>query len=200
MSKKVLFIVLLLVLTIAGAGYYFWNKGKKVSLPDTVQTEISPTPILSLWDDPAQFTFQYPEGIIIDAHPENKVDYAQVELKATNHPGGVVVWSKDTTATTVDDFIKQEKIDTALDTTLGGIPAKKYYSGADKSLLSVATIQYGNLYLIETDLEDGSYWTKISDMLLSSFQFKELPTSVPDQSGYSVESSEDYGNGDEVIE
>ncbi|OGG13281.1 hypothetical protein A3D77_05465 [Candidatus Gottesmanbacteria bacterium RIFCSPHIGHO2_02_FULL_39_11] len=203
MSKKVLFIILFLVVISGGIGYYFWNKGKETNLMPASLIEVlpTPTPILLNWDDPAYFIFEFPKEATIDAHPENKNDYAQVELKVDSHPGGITVWSKDTTASSLDDFIKQSKIDGALDTTLGGIPAKKYYEDSDKSILSVAVIQFGNLYLVQANLKDKEYWGKVSDILLSSFQFKELPTSALDQSSSSDDSSDSLDSGgDEVIE
>ncbi len=133
----------------------------------------SQAPKLLIWDDPAGFTFSYPEGALVNKHDEDKDNYAHVEFTNKDHPGNLIVWAKDTTSTDVTAWVRTEKQfagATTIDTTLGNQPAKKIVLPPNK--LIVGTIYDELLFTIDATLEDKSYWTQVADAITNSFVFK----------------------------
>ena len=129
-------------------GILFSNR-QRLFPPKNVQktTDLSLTPTpkeeLIAWDDPAGFSFQYPKGLTVDKHDEDQENYAHVELTHTDHKGSVIIWAKDTTATTISQWLKNEKSlkDAAsVDTTLGGNVAKKVMVKEPKKKQITATL------------------------------------------------------------
>lgn len=130
---------------------------------------------LTLWDDPAGFTFQYPQGLTIDKHDEDKDNYAHVELTDSSHPGGVIVWAKDTTAVDAVAWVRTDKQftnATIFDTTLGETAAKKILLSTPEEKLVVGTISDSILFMIEAQLTDKEYWTSTANTIIDSFTFK----------------------------
>ncbi|MBI5619617.1 hypothetical protein HY950_01530, partial [Candidatus Gottesmanbacteria bacterium] len=93
-----------------GTGVYLWqrtNASKQKPVP------VVPAPAreeVATWTDPAGFTFQYPKALAADKHEEDQDNYAHVELTSKDHPGSIIVWAKDTTATDVNAWVKTEKL------------------------------------------------------------------------------------------
>lgn len=161
-------------------------------------------PSLVLWDDPAGFTFQYPEGMTVDKHDEDKENYAHVELTDTKHPGKIIVWAKDTKAADVQAWVKTEKSfadGSILDTTLGNQPAKKVLLTAPEKKLVVGTVYDSLLFTIEGTLTDEAYWNDIATTVGDSFVFKPLPgEKAPTSSGAMTGGGDDEVVEEEVVE
>jgi len=135
----------LVVLGLAGGGYWWYQQGRTTGSGPTPTVAITPLPTyepLEQWTDPAQFTFQYPKAVTLNPHEEDKINYAHVELTADRHPGRIIFWVKDTAAATLDDWVKKEKQTAAIDTTLGGLPAKKSL-GTKENTIILTTIRNG---------------------------------------------------------
>jgi hypothetical protein len=186
----------------AGAYLFVLKKGTDTTAQQGI---VEPTKAidvrLATWKDQAQFTFEYPETLKIDPHPEDQDNYAHVELTNPEHPGNVVVWAKDTTAADLTTWLKQNKIETAIDTNLGGEVAKKTMGeGKDKTIL-VTTIHGGYLYQVEVTLADSAYWQKTFDGVLASLTFTDSQETVS-QVDTSAPVAEDSGGGgdEEVVE
>ncbi len=151
---------------------------KKTALPQiSQQLPEAPTPAsaakLLTWDDPAGFTFSYPEGVLINKHDEDKDNYAHVELTNKDHQGSLIVWAKDTTSADVTAWVRTEKQftgATAIDTTLGSQAAKKIVLPPNK--LIVGTIYDELLFTIDATLDDKAYWSQVQDAIANSFTFK----------------------------
>jgi len=140
------------------------------------EESITPTPKVDLltWDDPAGFSFQYPKGLEVNAHEEDTVNYAHVELTNPEYKGSIVIWGKDTTATTIAQWLKNEKSlkdAVSIDTTLGGNEAKKVALKGPKIKQIIATLDEDILVMIEMDLEDQKFWQQVGDMIAGSFTF-----------------------------
>lgn len=153
------------------SGAYFWqragaSKAKPASFaPATAQEEVV------TWTDPAGFTFQYPKALAVDKHEEDKDNYAHVELTSTDHPGSIIVWAKDITATDVNAWVKTEKLfvgATISDATMSGKPAKTIVF-ADASKTIAGMIDEDILFMVETVPTDTPYWSRIHDMIVQSF-------------------------------
>jgi len=168
------------IVIIAGAvssGAYLFLSKKYVRTPSITSITVSPTPILQpkvlTWDDPAGFTFSYPEGVFLNKHDEDKDNYAHVEFTNKDHPGNLIVWAKDTTSADVTAWVRTEKQfggATTIDTTLANQPAKKITLSPNK--LIVGTIYDELLFTIDATLDDKAYWSQIQDTIVNSFTFK----------------------------
>ena len=87
----------LLIGGVLSVGYIVWVNGRTVITPVSQQQAVSGTPIpvkLLTWNDPNGFSFQYPEGLVINKHDEDRENYAYLEFTHSAHPGNVIVWGK----------------------------------------------------------------------------------------------------------
>ncbi len=185
MKKRVAIIggLILVILLAGGSGWYLWQQSRQAGLVSPQGSDKAPTPTpqeeLLTWKDPAGFTFQYPKAITVDKHDEDKINYAHVELTQKDHPGGIILWTKDLPAKVVDaaSWVKSEKTfggGNTLDTTFGGQPAKKVLLVTPKNMLYVGTAYDDLLFYMETNLEDKEYWSRVHDTLVGSFAFVPL--------------------------
>lgn len=204
----VILLVLGLLLGIAGAGAYLYFSQNTTSQPST-EADIAPTPTpkMVLWDDPAGFTMQYPEGIQLNKHDEDKENYAHVELTDPGHPGGVIVWVKDLPKGVADTVSWGKKMSTpssaiSFDTTLGGNPAQKILDSAPIKKMTTGVVYDGVLWYIEAILADEAYWQSVYDAVVSSFVFKPI-AAMPDSGspgGAGDSAAEYYVDEEEVLE
>lgn len=188
--KKPIIIILLggLIIGLLGAGGYLYYS-KRTPASDVFVTNPAPTaaPKLVTWNDPAGFTFQYPEGLTVNKHDEDKVNYAHVELTDSSHPGGLIVWVKDLPKGVADTVSWGKKMATpssalSFDTTLGGQPAQKIMVSGTPKTVTVGVVWDGVLWYVEATLSDESYWQSVYDTVANSFAFQPLPT-VPAAQG-----------------
>lgn len=165
---------------------------------------VTPTAIeeeLSTWSDPAEFSFQYPKSLDLNPHNEDQVNYAHVELTSVVHPGNVIVWVKDTTSETIDNWVIQQKIKNAIDTELAGTPAKKVLTADEKNKITLSAVNNGYLYQIEVNPVDAEYWNKIFSQVSSTFKFISSATNADQDVGITDQgSNEGVSEGEEVIE
>lgn len=177
----------------------------------------SPPPVsLMAWDDPAGFTFQYPQGLATNKHEEDNESYAHVELTDTNHPGNVIVWVKDApkgkkgkTVATLTEWIESDtrfNSTSILDTTLGGKPAKKILFQVPQKKIIVGTLFEGFVFMIEGNLLDAEYWTPIHTRIADSFLFtaprENGVTTAPVTEGNNIQpqASEPVGVAEEAVD
>lgn len=203
MNKKILAVISAVVIIIlaAAAGFYLKSKKSAVALQAPVPT-LTPAVVeeQSTWNDQSQFSINYPKSLTINPHDEDTVNYAHVELTSATHSGNLIVWARDTSAQTADDWVKKQKIENAIDSTLGGDPAKKIISsGTGSAKLMIAAVHGGYLYEIEANLIDRAYWQNVYDSVSKSFTFTQAPTAAPDSSSAS-DTGGDTSDGEEVIQ
>lgn len=162
---------------VVGGGGYLWMKKSREAAPPTTQQEQTQAKLLE-WKDPAGFAFQYPEGVAINKHDEDKENYAHVEMTHPANPGRLIVWGKDTTAADVAAWVKTEKTfrdASIVDTTLGSKPAKKILLATPIKKVIVGAIFDELLWFIEVEPGEGEYWQKTLDTIAGSFKFTPLP-------------------------
>ena len=120
-----------MVLAVAGAGIFFSQKKSQVIIPGEAVIP-TPTPAVesTTWNDPAGFSFQYPKNLTVDNNEDDDANYAHVELTNAAHPGNIIVW--------VSDLPKKWPPEggMSIDTTLGGLPAKKIVTTAPVKMRS----------------------------------------------------------------
>lgn len=190
-------IIVTLLILILGVYFRYKFAAKVVSPLTEIQPTSTPTKELATWDDQAEFSFQYPKSLSLNPHPEDKENYAHVELTSATHSGSLVVWTKDTTAENIDDWAKQTKTQNAIDSTLGGEPAKKILINNELRKLTTSVVHNGYLYQIEVNLADFDFWNKVYETVSSSFKF----TSSQDKQGGDIQNEvEQETGGEEVIE
>lgn len=209
-TKLVIIVAVVLVLISAlGAGAYFWftSAPKPVEMTDTT-LEATPAPKIKaqLWDDPAGFTFEYPEDATVDKHDEDQINYAHVELTHPDHTGSIIVWAKDLPVvkgkaiTDVDAWIESElefKDANILSTNLGDELAKKILISSPKSKLVLGTIYDNVLWYIEGTYGDSEYWKTAFETISGSFKFKPLPSAAKAATAPIEDSGADVGPVDE---
>ncbi len=199
MQKRVLFVVLGISAAALLTGGVLVASKKIISVPNlSLQTAPSsnPTPAppkLLTWDDPAGFTFQYPEGLTVNKHDEDNESYAHVEFTSQSHPGSLIVWAKDTNSADVTAWVRTEKSFVGapiLDTTLGSKPAKKMTLASGR--LITGTIFEELLFSIDTTLADKTYWSGIHEQVANSFTFKpQAPPAGGSDAGAAADSAVD---------
>lgn len=178
MKRFIVPAIIILVAVLAAGGFFIWTKRQK---PESTTTTALPTPTptpqdLETWDDPAGFSFKYPKGIVIDKHDEDTQNYAHLEMTNTNYPGKIIVWAKDTTAASLDTWMKSTKMlknAAAMDTTLGGLAGKKFVIKDPASMLITGTITDQIVFTVEAEPKDGEYWRVAYDTIVGSFAFTD---------------------------
>ncbi len=171
-----------------GAGGYWWLSNQRSKTPESAnktsrETISAPTPVPYLtWDDPAGFTFSYPEDLTINKHEEDQENYAHVELTHSLHPGKMIIWAKDLPLTDIKVTIKDaEEWGTsdrslskgnAVDTLLGGEPAKKILLTGlpEKTLMGVVYDEA--LWVVEVEYNDKLFWASVYKTVTDTFKFK----------------------------
>ena len=200
MKKVVIIIAAVGILGgLAGSGIYLWVTRQKAITTTNLSSENASAKLVD-WNDPAGLAFQYPDGLTVDKHDEDKQNYAHVELTDPAHPGRLIVWAKDTTALDVAAWVKTDKQFTGapiIDTTLGGEPAKKILVTTPVKKLFIGTIFDELLFFVEIELGEDDYWQGVADTVSTSFRFIPLPGEQPAGSATTEEYAVDE---EEVIE
>lgn len=151
-----------------------WKTSFSVPADIKIASPSSPPVKLLTWTDQAGFTFQYPEGMTINKHDEDNLNYAHIEFTSVGHPGSLIVWAKDTNALDLASWVKSDKRfvgANVLDTTFAGRPGEKILIASPASMLVVGTIDDNILFTIETTPLEPEYWNKIHDTIAGSFTF-----------------------------
>lgn len=166
-----------------GAVTYMLVSPAKTQTPSEVLVkEDAPKLKLLTWDDPAGFTFSYPEGVVVNKHEEDQENYAHVEMTHPDHKGSLIVWAKDLPAgvTDVSTWVKKDpqlSKGVSLDTSLGDSVAEKTMVTNPEKRMVIGTIYDGLLFYVESTLTDEEYWEAAINTVTGSFVFKPTETS-----------------------
>ncbi len=209
MMKKSLVLIIVggLLLGLVGAGaYLYYSKTTGVTTSPT-GTDVTPvpTPKLLMWDDPAGFTMQYPEGLTVNKHDEDLVNYAHVELTDSAHPGNVIIWVKDIPSGITDTASWGKKASApasaiSFDTSLAGQSAQKILVSSPEKIVSVGVIYDGVLWYIEAKLTDEPYWQSVFDGVIQSFIFKPTASQAAGNTVSSGGANDSAVDEEEVLE
>ena len=195
MDKKgrLVTIGIVIILVLAGGIIVFKIKKSRLPLVGPIVQETE-TPELTTWEDPAGFSFSYPEEIEIDPHEEDTENYAHLELTSSGRSGNIQVWVKETDYSDTEDWVEEEvgEKEQVFDTELDGEPAKKV-AYTDPERLVVVAIDVDALVLIEMTPDEEGYWQEIYNQILSSFTF------IPLEGEEGVVPETTSGGGDEGI-
>lgn len=187
-----------------GAVTYMLVSPAKTQTPSEVLVkEDAPKLKLLTWDDPAGFTFSYPEGVVVNKHEEDQENYAHVEMTHPDHKGSLIVWAKDLPAgvTDVATWVKKDpqlSKGVSLDTSLGDSVAEKTLVTNPEKRMVIGTIYDGLLFYVESTLTDETYWEAAINTVTGSFVFKPTETSGQSAPPASPNSAgQDVGSVDE---
>lgn len=129
-------IAVALLILIGGFVKFYVLKPKSVVRRDVESAAISPTPTivnLLTWTDEAGFSFQYPEGTNIDKHSEDNKNYANLTLTLPSLETVNILMSDNS----FKDLLSAVGQNSALDTTLGGTDAKKFFEGNQEVVVCI---------------------------------------------------------------
>lgn len=166
---------------IVSGGYLLWIRNQSVPIEQAATPTPTPAPLLT-WNDPNGFTFQYPEGLSINIHDEDKENYAHLEFTHPNHPGKLIVWGKDPVRGVTDaaGWVKNEKRFTGagvLDTEMGGQKAAKVMIEGVTRMLVTGMVYDSIVWSVETTLDDLLFWSGVHATIVDSFAF--VPVKEP---------------------
>jgi len=117
--KKILIIIVILLVGGVIVFFVLKPKSKKTSeLPIVYPSPIPTSVALATWTDEAGFSFQYPEGVIIDKHADDTVNYANLTFTDKDQNGSIDIVMLDNDNTL-------DKWTNAIDTVLGEKDGKK---------------------------------------------------------------------------
>jgi hypothetical protein len=177
MFKKLLIFLSLIILLLAFALVIFFqfNSSGNKNQTEINNIQITPTPTIELvlWQDPAQFSVQYPKDINIDNHQEDNINYAHLEFKKEDKKGYLTIWVKDTIQNTTAGYVKENKLTDYIETTLGGYEAVKLLKTSESGIRTIIVycIKDGYLYEINVGLEDYDYWSGVFNLVFDTFKF-----------------------------
>jgi hypothetical protein len=204
MSKRAvvfIFIGIILLIGVSSGGFFLYKNSHKVISPVTQIQPPTPTPeALVTWTDQSQFSFQYPKSLTLNPHDEDKTNYAHVELTSATHSGNLIVWTKDTTAASIDDWAKQIKVANSLDSTLGGEPAKIILTSEGNEQITLTGIHGGYLYQVEVNPRDSDYWNQVFNTVTSTYKFTGQIENTQDDSKTAQPPADSGSDDEEVVE
>ena len=116
-----MWIILSVIIPVSLVIIYFVSRPITPKSTETTLISPSPTPIsvnLATWTDEAGFSFQYPENIAIDKHPDDNDNYANLTLTDSDQEGSIDIVMSDKN-NTMDKWLNP------IDTILGEKDGKK---------------------------------------------------------------------------
>lgn len=151
--------------------------------------------------DPAGFQFDYPGDLIITPQKTKDDEYANVFLRSRKKKGEIHIYIKDTTAATLDQYLKQNKI-TSTATNSAQITLDDLEGKTISTTTGVKTIVVDSniVYILEVATrEDKNMWMDTYQKVLASFKFSEEQSSEDTTSAPADTSSEEYSDVEEEI-
>lgn len=194
--KAIIVIVILTVLTILGSlGFVFkdqLNSFLKPTPPSTDNQAFKKKQKEEFnfewteWQDSAGFAFEYPKEVDINAHPEDEVNYAHLELTKDDKKGRLVVIVNDSEYTDIGEWLEKDesvKGGNGLETAIASVSARRV--SLDNKREIAAFIDWDQvIYTIDNQGEGEEYWGQIYTRILASFKLIPLED----------ESEEDFTN------
>lgn len=194
-SKKKKIVIILVVLGIlgilGGLGWYFRDrifpgKGKKTVNPLGVQDQKEEFNFKwKLWEDPAGFSFEYPDEIEIDIHVEDEANYSFLTLSSKERKGKLDIICNDSQYADIDEWLSEDSLvkqGSGLETQVASVSGQRVALGNGREI--TAFIDWDKvIYTIDKTPFDSAqdkpeeevdYWDQIYTHILSSFKLIPL--------------------------
>lgn len=208
--KKILMIGAFVVGLFLFAGLlFFWvsrgTKNSASSRPDVtapVTETVSPSKNYRLYEDPAGFSFKYPDNVAVEVQAfDSKTAYAKLEIVDKAISGSIKLSVNDSKLTKLTDWFEENNLDIAdfktSDKKLADLTALEARS-ADK--LFLLALDGKVLFVLEVNLDQDRFWEKVYDQLLATFQLVLPKEDTAPANGASDDTSGIIFEGEEVVE
>ena len=140
-STKILLIVILLIFLLLVFSLLRRRGDEELVSPLTERSMAQEEEfVLTNWEDPAGFSFDYPEILEIDLHEEDEINYAHLELTREGSEGRILIIVNDSDYDTLEEWFEEDeevKDGSSLDTEVAGTKAKRVASGEGKEITSL---------------------------------------------------------------
>jgi hypothetical protein len=214
-------VIVILALAAAGllnqAGYLdlatIIGKGQPSEIIKPQATEVKPEEkiLTQEWQDPAGFTFSYNQDLKINNHPEDEVNYANLELLQKDRQGSIMILVSDSRYANLEEWLKKDPAlmnGNALETKIAGLVAKKVAVG--EKVFTGFFDSEGVFYLLVLNPKtETTFWRKNYELILESFKLTPYEGESKDsarlrEAPATEEEEEDGGNviyeEEEVVE
>jgi len=186
MSKKTIVIIVIFLLIVSGLGFVFKDKlgffkseGSSLGLDRRKVDKKEKTIdfVWASWEDPAGFSFDYPQEATIDAHLEDEVNYANLEITSEGKKGKIIILCNDSQYIDIDDWLEKDQLvrdGSGLETEIASMSARKVALGEGREV--VGFIDWDEvLYTVDFQPEEEvDYWRSVFNHLLQSFELIPL--------------------------
>jgi hypothetical protein len=177
-SKAVYIVIPAIIIIIIASSTYFLTKNNNKIVSPLANLQPTNSAIKNLeneelksWKDQAEFSISYPGSLNLDPHKEDNENYAHIELTSKENSGSLTVFVKDTNADTLKSFVRINKIQGAIDSTIDGVSAIKLLTDTTPKRIITSTLNKGYLYQIETVLDVNGFWNTVNSIVVSNFKF-----------------------------
>ena len=198
--------IAIVVALLVGGGVWYFSRNVQTSPPVTPggqeSTESLEIPSQTkTWTDQAGFTFEYSSALRIDNHPEDKVNYANIEMTLDGINGRILIMASDTTYQTIDSWAAKDPqaklAGGGTQTTLGGKAARKLIY-TETNITKIAAVDEMILFSLDLEPDQEGEMQKYYDQIVASFTFV-YPTQAQ-SSTTGGGSSSDIIEEEEIIE
>ena len=126
-----------------------------------------------LWEDPAGFSFEYPEQLEIDIHTDDEVNYSFLTLTSKDKTGKIEIICNDSQYQDVEEWADEDSLvkqGNSLETKVASLVAQKVAVGKGREI--TALIDWDEvIYIIDkTSADNPDYWDQIYSHILDSFK------------------------------
>jgi hypothetical protein len=128
------------------------------------------------WQDPAGFSFEYPENFQVDSHQEDETNYAFLELTWEGKKGRLIILCNDADYGTIDEWLEKDELvagASSLETTIASVSGRKVALGEGREMAAFID-QDQVIYLIDKQSEGEAFWHQVYSRVLSSFKLIPL--------------------------
>ena len=209
MNGKQMLGVIFIAVLIGGGGSLLLSKylnttKEKTLIKNTAKVPVA-TPTIKInyltWNDEAGFTFQYPEGVKIDNHPDDEVNYANLTLTSSDGSGNINILMTDDKYKSLDKWINSDsllKSGTIIDTKLGDKDGNKILT--TNGVTTIGVIDSGVLVLLKNESGGSSLLETTWGKIIDSWQFVYPTPTVGSKKVINTDNSSQDSGGDALEE
>ena len=128
------------------------------------------------WEDAAGFAFEYPQSFEINDHPEDEINYANLELTSQEKSGRIIILVNDTEYADIEAWLENDELvkeGSGLGTEVASMSANKVVLKEGREVAGF--IDWDQvIYTVDVEGEDKDYWQAVYDQILTSFKLIPL--------------------------
>lgn len=198
-KKKIVIILVILVIlgVLGGLGWYFREqiyRGLKSAITGKKKKTINPLGVQEkkeefnfkwkLWEDPAGFSFEYPDEVEIDIHAEDEANYSFLTLTSKERKGKLDIICNDSQYADINEWLSEDSLvkqGSGLETQVASVSGQRVALGNGREI--IAFIDWDEvIYTIDkTPEKELDYWDEICSHILFSFKLIPLEGETEEQ-------------------